>query len=203
MKVSIGHSTEIDKIRNKNTDDYEIVKEVKSIDAANINLMYLFEDVLQNSIKCHSTDIDKIIYEHNNGMNDFKRHNNYQKLLEAIINVSLLRFIEILEMKLKEIDTGVIEIYDSKDLVDGNTKSSKNLHEAPNEDYIKTHKSDENADEYLRSIKEISMFLGCGITKAQSIKNKHPSIFLQMGKKFMVKKEDLLFSLKNNKNKRN
>ena len=56
--------------------------------------------------------------------------------------------------------------------------------------------SESDQDQYLRSIKEISAFIGCCDVKSQKIKNNHPEIFVQSGRKFMVKKVDLLETLK-------
>ena len=47
-------------------------------------------------------------------------------------------------------------------------------------------------EDLLTSIKEIASFLRIGITKAQNLKNQHSHIFIQTGRKFWVKKQDLL-----------
>ena len=51
-------------------------------------------------------------------------------------------------------------------------------------------------DEYLKSIKDVAEFLGCSSTTAQKFKNKHRHIFLQVGRKFMVKKSDVIDALR-------
>jgi len=51
-------------------------------------------------------------------------------------------------------------------------------------------------DLYLRSIKEISAFVGCSDATSQKIKNDNPEIFTQTGRKFIVKISDLTQALK-------
>jgi hypothetical protein len=54
--------------------------------------------------------------------------------------------------------------------------------------------------EYLKSIKEMSDFLGCSDVTSQRIKNQNAEIFLSVGcRKFMVSKTDLLSIFKNRK----
>jgi hypothetical protein len=54
----------------------------------------------------------------------------------------------------------------------------------------------EPSDEFLKSIKEIASFLGCSSTTAQKIKNQYKHIFMQLGRKFLVRKTDLIEALK-------
>ena len=74
---------------------------------------------------------------------------------------------------------------------------------------IKKHFEDKDAataatvaegEEYLRSIKEISEFIGCCDTTSQRLKNTYPAIFHQIGRRFIVRKRDLLDSIKKGKN---
>jgi hypothetical protein len=53
-------------------------------------------------------------------------------------------------------------------------------------------------DEYLKSVKDIANFLGCSSTTAQKFKNQNRQIFLQIGRKFMVRKTDIIDTLKIN-----
>jgi hypothetical protein len=52
-------------------------------------------------------------------------------------------------------------------------------------------------DEYLKSIKDVAEFIGCSSTTAQKFKNQNRHIFLQIGRKFMVSKTDIIDTLKN------
>lgn len=49
-------------------------------------------------------------------------------------------------------------------------------------------KPEPEEDPYLRSIKEISAFMGCGDNKSQNLKKEFQFIFTQNGRKFMVNK---------------
>jgi hypothetical protein len=51
-------------------------------------------------------------------------------------------------------------------------------------------------DEYLKSVKDIANFLGCSSTTAQKFKNQNRQIFLQIGRKFLVRKTDIIDTLK-------
>ena len=55
--------------------------------------------------------------------------------------------------------------------------------------------SDSDID-FLKSIKDIAGFLGCSNTTAQKFKNQHKHIFIQIGRKFLVKKTDIIDALK-------
>ncbi len=50
--------------------------------------------------------------------------------------------------------------------------------------------------DFLKSIKDISRFLGCSTTTAQKFKNEHKNIFIQIGRKFLVRKNDVIEALK-------
>lgn len=195
---------EIESIKKKNNVEYKIVELTKSINENNINIVNLFEDVINNSLLYNTTELMEIIYEYNNGINDFKYRDNYNNLTEAILNISLLRFIEILQIKLTEIQTGrIFNFTNNKNLKDPQETYSiltieNNNDLKENKEIFKKNTDTEN-DHYLRSIKDISDFIGCSITTAQKIKNTHKAIFIQTGRKIMVQKEDLLKAIKNKK----
>lgn len=195
---------EIESIKKKNNVEYKIVELTKSINENNINIVNLFEDVINNSLLYNTTELMEIIYEYNNGINDFKYRDNYNNLTEAILNISLLRFIEILQIKLTEIQTGrIFNFPNNKNLKDPQETYSiltieNNNDLKENKEIFKKNTDTEN-DHYLRSIKDISDFIGCSITTAQKIKNTHKAIFIQTGRKIMVQKEDLLKAIKNKK----
>jgi hypothetical protein len=52
-------------------------------------------------------------------------------------------------------------------------------------------------EEYLKGVKDLANFLGCSSTTAQKFKNQNRHIFLQIGRKFMVSKTDIIDTLKN------
>jgi hypothetical protein len=52
-------------------------------------------------------------------------------------------------------------------------------------------------EEYLKSVKDLANFLGCSSTTAQKFKNQNRHIFIQIGRKFMVRKTDIIDTLKN------
>ena len=51
-------------------------------------------------------------------------------------------------------------------------------------------------DEYLKSIVDLAEFLGCSNATAQKFKNRNRHIFLQVGRKFLVRKTDVIDSLR-------
>lgn len=61
------------------------------------------------------------------------------------------------------------------------------------------HQQPPEESPYLHSINEISSFLQCCNATSQSIKNEYSNIFIQYGRKFLVKKSDLLEALSKKK----
>jgi hypothetical protein len=62
---------------------------------------------------------------------------------------------------------------------------------------------EKDPDPYLYSIKEMQDFLHCSAPTAQAIKNRFYKIFVQTGRKFFVKKSDLINAIKSDKKKNN
>jgi len=62
---------------------------------------------------------------------------------------------------------------------------------------IKTDTPDPH-DDYLKSIQDVAKFLGCSNTTAQKFKNQNRHIFIQIGRKFLVGKADIIDTLKIN-----
>ena len=51
-------------------------------------------------------------------------------------------------------------------------------------------------NDFLKNIKDIARFFGCSNTTAQKFKNQHKNIFIQIGRKFLVRKTDIIEALK-------
>ena len=65
-----------------------------------------------------------------------------------------------------------------------------------NDNQKQRQKSNLEDDQIVHSIKGLAKFLCCSIPTAQKFKNKFPEIFHQTGKKFLVRKDDILAKMK-------